>query len=162
MRWSWQIGTFRGIGVYLHATFGLLIGWIFLAHLLRGHGLATALSGALFILLLFLCVVLHEFGHALTAQRYGIQTRDITLYPIGGVARLERIPRNPHQELMIALAGPAVNVVIAAALYAYLTVAHAVTGVERLQLRPGTEANSEDQELAARRPFWLPRRRGHG
>lgn len=137
MRWSWHVGTFRGIGVFIHATFLLLVGWIFFEHILRGHGIGTALTGVAFILLLFLCVVLHEFGHALTAQRYGINTRDITLYPIGGVARLERIPRDPKQELIIALAGPAVNVVIALALFAYLSLAHTLTGLGRLQLVGG-------------------------
>ena len=137
MRWSWQVGTFRGIGVYLHATFLLLLGWIFLAHLLRGQGVAAAGAGVLFVLLLFLCVVLHEFGHALTAQQFGIETRDITLYPIGGVARLERIPRNPRQELLIALAGPAVNVVIALVLFALLSAGHVAFGMESVRLVGG-------------------------
>src|SRR6185436_11699666 len=115
MRWSWKLGTFSGVAVYVHATFLLLIGWILLSEIAQGIG--SALMAVLFILLLFTCVVLHEFGHALMGQQFGIQTRDITLYPIGGVARLERIPRDPRQELLISLAGPAVNVVIAAALF---------------------------------------------
>jgi Zn-dependent protease len=85
MGWSWKIGTFRGIAVYLHATFLLLLGWILAAHLLARHTLGVALAGVAFVALLFACVVLHEFGHALTARRYGIATRDITLYPIGGL-----------------------------------------------------------------------------
>jgi Zn-dependent protease/CBS domain-containing protein len=117
MKWRWRLGEWFGIVVYMHATFLLLIGWVALTHFLRGEGLTEALGGIFLILLAFACVVMHEYGHALTARRYGIQTRDITLLPIGGVARLERMPRDPTQELWVALAGPAVNVAIAAALF---------------------------------------------
>jgi len=116
MRWSWQIAKVAGIPVRVHATFALFIVWIFVASLTGGQGLGRAAQGAGTILAIFACVVLHEFGHALTARRYGVKTRDITLLPIGGVARLERIPEKPSQEIAIALAGPAVNVVIALAL----------------------------------------------
>src|SRR5882762_10979856 len=116
MRWSWKIGRIAGIDLYVHATFFLLILWVVLLHALEGRSVQAVVSGVAFIVALFACVVLHEFGHALTARRFGIPTRDITLLPIGGVSRLEHIPEDPRQELQMALAGPAVNVALAAAL----------------------------------------------
>src|SRR2546425_243200 len=120
MKWSLKLGSFAGIRVYLHWTFVLLLGWILFSHLGRGHDWAEAWTGVGFIIALFGCVLLHEFGHALTAKRYGIRTQDITLLPIGGIARLERLPENPRQELWVTLAGPAVNVVIAGVLFMVL------------------------------------------
>jgi Zn-dependent protease len=117
---KWKLGNLAGIGVYLHWSFWLLPAWILLS---AGGGLAGAMGSLLFVFAIFGCVVLHELGHALMARQYGIGTRDITLYPIGGVASLERMPRRPSQELAIAVAGPAVNVVIAGVLFAILLVA---------------------------------------
>src|SRR5438045_4319561 len=112
MGWSLPIFRIAGIQLRIHVTFLLLIGWLAFSYYEQG-GSAVAASRVLFILLLFACVVLHEFGHALAAKAFGINTPDITLLPIGGVARLERMPEKPVQELVIALAGPMVNVVIA-------------------------------------------------
>jgi Zn-dependent protease/predicted transcriptional regulator len=120
MRWSWKIGRLVGIDVYMHATFLLLVGFIIIATWTESHDVRRTLFGVFFVLVIFGCIVLHELGHALTARRYGIRTRDIVLLPIGGVARLERMPEDPNQELLVAVAGPAVNVVIAAGLFAVL------------------------------------------
>jgi Zn-dependent protease/CBS domain-containing protein len=120
MSWSWRIATVAGIPIYLHGTFFLLIAIVLWSDWMREQSLAAAGAGVLFVLAVFGTVVLHELGHALTARRFGIRTRDITLLPIGGVARLERMPDVPRQELWVALAGPAVNVAIAAATYGVL------------------------------------------
>jgi Zn-dependent protease len=117
MKWSMRLGRFAGIDVYVHATFSLLLLYVGLVYWQETRSLAATASGIAFILALFVCVVLHEFGHALTARRYGIKTRDITLLPIGGLARLEKMPDEPIQEFWVAIAGPAVNVVIAAVLF---------------------------------------------
>jgi Zn-dependent protease len=118
MRLSWKIGRVAGIDLYLHPTFLLLLAYV---GAVFGGLEAVALVSAVFG-----CVLLHEFGHALTARSlYGIQTEDITLYPIGGVARLQRMPRKPGAELLITLAGPLVNLVIAGVLAAVLWIAGA-------------------------------------
>jgi Zn-dependent protease len=110
---SWKIGRVEGIDLYVHPTFLILLIPGAVDVVVGGR-----FFGLFFLLAVFGCVVLHELGHALAARQFGIATRDITLYPIGGVARLERMPRAPGAELVIALAGPAVNFVIAATLAA--------------------------------------------
>jgi len=112
MRWSFHLFRVAGIEVRVHVTFLLLLAFVGFA----GHataGASGAISGVVFVSLVFLCVLLHEFGHALAAKRYGIRTPDITLLPIGGLARLERMPDKPAEELVVAIAGPLVNVAIA-------------------------------------------------
>jgi Zn-dependent protease/CBS domain-containing protein len=136
MKWSLKLGRFAGVDVFVHWTFAILLLWIFFAYLGTGQGVPAALNGVVFILALFGCVVLHEYGHSLAARRYGIRTRDITLLPIGGVARLERMPEDPRHELWVALAGPAVNIAIAAVILVVLLARGAATeGFEALLLR---------------------------
>src|SRR5262245_34608633 len=112
MSWSVNIGSIAGTAVRIHITFLLFLVWIFGASYWAG-GADAAWSGLVFMLLLFACVLLHEFGHIFTARAFGVSTPDVTLLPIGGVARLERIPEKPLEEFLIAIAGPLVNVVIA-------------------------------------------------
>jgi len=137
MKWSWRIGRLFGIDVFVHATFGILLVWVFMGHYAREGNVHGALVGVAFILAVFGTVVLHELGHALTARRFGIKTEDITLLPIGGVARLERMPEKPGQELLVALAGPAVNVVIAAVLFLFLTSTGGQVALEGSRLMGG-------------------------
>ena len=117
MKWSFKLGRILGVDVHIHYTFLILLGFVGLLYWSAERSLEAALTGVLFFAGLFFCVLLHEFGHALAARRYGIATRDITLLPIGGLARLERMPEKPAQEFVVALAGPLVNVVIAAGLF---------------------------------------------
>ena len=112
MSWSLNIGTIAGTAVRLHVTFILFLGWIFIANWASG-GPEQAWYSLAFLILLFACVVAHEFGHVFAARGYGIKTPDVTLLPIGGVARLERISEHPREEFVIAVAGPLVNVAIA-------------------------------------------------
>ena len=113
MKWSLILGRFAGIKVMIHWTFLILIAWIVFVEVQRGSNTTDILITIGFVLTIFLFVVLHEFGHALTARRFGIDTKKITLLPIGGVASLEKMPEEPKRELLIAVAGPAVNVALA-------------------------------------------------
>src|SRR4029453_5435687 len=117
MSWSLNIGSIAGTQVRVHITFLLFLGWIFAASWVS-DGSQAAWSGLIFMVLLFTCVLAHEFGHIFTARAFGVATPDVTLLPIGGVARLERIPEKPYEEFLVAIAGPAVNVVIALVLIA--------------------------------------------
>ncbi len=123
MSWSLKVVRLFGINVYIHWTFLILLGWIFLSSLGAGQSTTEALISIGFVLAFFACVVMHEYGHALTARRYGIPTKNITLLPIGGVASLEKMPENPKEELLVAIAGPAVNVVIAILIFLYMQIA---------------------------------------
>jgi len=108
-----HIGTFFRIPVKIHWTFSLLILYLVYTVLQEGVSLSQSLWFSAYVFSLFLCVVLHEYGHALSARKFGVETKDIILSPIGGVARLQKLPEKPKHELIVALAGPAVNVVIA-------------------------------------------------
>jgi Zn-dependent protease/predicted transcriptional regulator len=133
MSWSFRIGRFFGIDVFVHATFLLLPLWLAVEEYSRSKDWSKALYQVFFVLLVFAIIVMHEYGHALTARLFGVKTKDIILLPIGGMARLESIPQKPWQELLIAIAGPAVNVVLAGVCLAWAVVA----GVLSVVAQPG-------------------------
>lgn len=111
MRWSYRLATIFGTEIRIHITFALLVAWYaWIAY--QAGGEAAAVSSAVFLILVFVCVLLHEFGHILMARRFGIRTPEVLLSPIGGLARLERMPEEPRQELLVALAGPAVTLAL--------------------------------------------------
>ncbi|MCB1199633.1 MAG: site-2 protease family protein [Leptospiraceae bacterium] len=117
MRWSLYIGQFKEIKVYIHWTFILLLGFILFSQYRIGSSTQTMLLTMGFVVCIFSCVLLHEFGHALTALHFNFKTKDIILLPIGGIARMQHLPENAKQELAVAIAGPAVNIVIAGLLF---------------------------------------------
>src|SRR5436190_5033470 len=136
MSWSLNVGTIAGTMVRVHITFLLFLGWIFVASY-AADGPQAAMSGLVFMLLLFACVLAHEFGLIFTARAFGVATPDVTLLPIGGVARLEHIPEKPREEFLIAIAGPLVNVAIAFALVAFAGAkldAHDLAAVESARI----------------------------
>ena len=138
MKWSWKLTRIAGIDVYVHATFFIILVWFGLIYWQATGSMVAVFSGVGFILALFACVLLHEFGHALTARRYGIRTREITLLPIGGMAVMERMPDDPKQEMIVALAGPAVNMVIALGLWLLLSASNSLLQTEQLSLIEGS------------------------
>ena len=113
MKGTLQLGKIAGIGLFIHWTFSLLILFIVYINQKAGQNATQILWSVLFILCIFITVLMHELGHALTAKKYNIKTIDITLLPIGGLARLERLPEKPSEELVVALAGPLVNIALA-------------------------------------------------
>lgn len=133
-RWSWQLGRILGIPTRIHASFALVLLWIGISTWSAAHSGLAVLFGVGFSLAVFACVLLHEFGHALVARRFGIETRRITLLPIGGVAELERSPQDPRAEMWIAAAGPLVNLGIAAALSLVGYASGVLTGVGLLTM----------------------------
>ncbi|MDX1406479.1 MAG: site-2 protease family protein [Saprospiraceae bacterium] len=122
MKGVFQIARFAGIPVKLHWSFGLLMLWVIYAAVSSGLDSRGVILSVVIVSVIFACVVMHEYGHALTARRYGVRTRDIILSPIGGIARLSHIPEKPAHEMLIALAGPAVNAVIALVLLAVISI----------------------------------------
>jgi Zn-dependent protease len=119
MRWSIDLGSIAGTAIRVHVTFLLFLAFIgILAY--RANGPEAAWDTLAFIVLIFVCVLAHEFGHVLMARRFGAKTRDVTLFPIGGVANIERVPEKPSQEILVSLAGPFVNLVIALGLMLWL------------------------------------------
>lgn len=131
--WNLYLGKIRGISLYLHWTFFILLVWIFFAYYNKAHSWKDGLLAVAFVASLFTCIVLHELGHALTAKRFGCQTRKITLLPIGGVAQMEKIPEKPWQEFLVAIAGPWVNIIIAAILFVILASTSGVPSLAKLE-----------------------------
>lgn len=140
MKGSFKLGTIAGIGVFVHWTFSILIAFIIFKNYQAGHSTQQILWSLAFIGSIFLTVFLHELGHALAAKKYNIKTKDITLLPIGGLARLESIPEKPKEELVVAIAGPAVNIGLAVLTVFFITLPDA----ENLTRQLTTSVNSSN------------------
>lgn len=123
MRGSLRLGKVSNVSIEIHWTFVFILLWVIFSELKSGGTMENAMMSVIFVLLLFLCVILHEFGHILVARKYGSVTKKITLLPIGGVASMDKIPEKPKQELLVAIAGPAVNIVISVLLLLFVPIA---------------------------------------
>jgi Zn-dependent protease len=140
MKGSFKLGNIAGIGVFIHWTFSILIAYIIYSNYSAGHEAERIGWMVLFVCSIFGTVFLHELGHALAAKRYGISTKDITILPIGGLARLEKIPKKPAEELVVALAGPAVNIALAGITALFITMPS--TNELTIQLTNGVNASN--------------------
>ncbi len=148
MKGSLNLGRYWGIKLGIHWTFIFLIAYVAYSNLSIGASINDTVWYIIFVLAVFVCVTLHEFGHALAAKYYGISTRDITLLPIGGVARLEKMPEKPIQEFVVAIAGPMVNFVISFFLVIYLVY---VDGI----VMPNTEQELAMMFTSIKENFWF-------
>lgn len=122
MKGSFKLGNIAGIGIFIHWSFSLIIAYIIYSNYRAGHNVEQIIWSVVFILSIFITVFLHELGHALAAKKYNIKTKDITILPIGGLARLERIPEKPSEELVVAIAGPLVNIALAVITGLFITI----------------------------------------
>jgi Zn-dependent protease/predicted transcriptional regulator len=122
MKGSFKLGNIAGIGIFIHWSFSLIIAYIIYSNYRAGHNTEQIMWSVIFILSIFITVFLHELGHALAAKKYNIKTKDITILPIGGLARLERIPEKPSEELVVAIAGPLVNIALAVITGLFVTI----------------------------------------
>jgi Zn-dependent protease/predicted transcriptional regulator len=132
MKWSWRVGSIAGIGIHLHATLLILLAWVGYRYYGYRHEWRDVTESVLFMASFFVIILLHELGHSAAAKHYGIRTRDITLMPIGGLARMDRMPDHPWQELVVALAGPAVNLSLAVVYWGTLSPISALVAPQHL------------------------------
>lgn len=137
MKWSWRVGRIAGIQIHLHATLLILLAWVGYRYYGYRHQWSDVTESVLFMASFFVIILLHELGHAAAARHYGIKTRDITLLPIGGLARIERMPDSPWQELIVALAGPAVNLMLAAVYWGTISPISALVHPQQLSWGAG-------------------------
>ncbi len=140
MSWSYKLGRVAGIDLLIHGTFWILLAWVVLSDVLLGRPLVMAWQELAFLVVLFALVLFHELAHCLVAARFGVATRAIVLLPIGGVSQMEHIPKNPRQEFLIAIAGPALNFLLAL-LGALLMLASWLQGMAYLAVQTFTALN---------------------